>query len=102
MAKNPNDQPLKKGVDPLLPELHGRKLGTQKDLNNLGQGHPGPLLQLSGGQTSQGVGKNREGVVRDSQDARHGPGSRNKGLGAKDSGWNSQLLESDAVVQTAR
>lgn len=90
------------GVDSFLPEFPEGGLGTQKDLDDLRQRHPGPLLQLSGSQASQRVGKNREVVVGDSQDARHAPCCRNKGFGAKDSGWDSQLLESDAVVQTAR
>ena len=90
------------GVVPLPPEVPSGELGTQKDLDDLRQGHPGPLLQLSGSEASQGVGKNGEMVVGDSQDARHGPCCRNKWLGAKDGGWDSQLLESNAVVQTAR
>ncbi len=74
----------------------------QKDLNDLGQGQPGPFLQLPRRKATQRMGEHGKGIVGDTQDARHGPSCGHKGLGAKDGSWNPQLLKGDAVVQTAR
>lgn len=57
------------GIAPFTPEVQSGRLGAQQDLDYLGQSHPRPLLQLSGGQASQGVGKNGEVIVGNPQDA---------------------------------
>ena len=74
----------------------------QQDRQGLPVGHLCTCLELRQGATSNGVLDRQEGISRQAQHARNIARRHLEGLGAQHHRSLAELLEANAVVQTAR
>ena len=75
---------------------------TQEDSQHLRQGHPRPIIQFIELEAAQWMGNGDKGIVWHAQNLGHALSCRYEGLCADYCGGNSQSLEGNTVVQTAR